>query len=170
VIYGRTLPTSSEIAWHEAYHAAALCIVGLVPLSVRTDWPSDLEAGEVRIDWGPGGYRDPARAKDVLVSIVVGALTEGKEGWGLTDYPPDPFAIAEGGRGDALMARELIDHFEIDAVDWGHVVWKAQQLCKRRDFRRLVVRIAAELEAREVLSADDLRALMEPEREAVCST
>jgi hypothetical protein len=73
VIVGRMLPSGREIAWHEAYHAAALCIAGLIPTCVRTDWPSGLEAGEVIIDRGSGGYRDPARAKDVLVSVVAGA-------------------------------------------------------------------------------------------------
>jgi hypothetical protein len=57
--------------------------------------------------------------------------------------------MAEGARGDALMVRELLEHFEMDRVDWCHVLWKAEQLCRRRDFRRLVVRIAAELEDRE---------------------
>jgi hypothetical protein len=145
VICGRTLPSSQEIAWHEAHHAAALCLAGLVPKSVRIDWPSDLEPGEVIIQWGPGGYRDPARVKDVLVSVVAGALTEGKEGWGPMAYPPDPFEVAEGARGDALYARELVDHFDMDHVDWCHVLWKAERLLKRRDFRRLVVRIAGEL-------------------------
>jgi hypothetical protein len=37
----------------------------------------------------------------------------------------------------------------------------------RLDFRRLIVRITDELEGVEVLTADDLRALMEPDREAV---
>ena len=71
--------------------------------------------------------------------------------------------VAEGARGDALMARELVDHFEMDRVDWAHVLW---QLGRRQDFRRLVVRIAAELERVEVLQADDLRSLMEPEAAA----
>jgi hypothetical protein len=169
VILGRTLPGAREIAWHESYHAAALCLAGMVPKCARTDWPSDLEAGEVVIDWGPGGYRDPARAKDVLVSIVAGALTEGSQGWDWDNWPIDPWRMAEGGRGDALMACELVKHFDLPVVDWLHVLWKAEQLCKRRDFRRLVVRIADELERVEVLNADDLRALVEPEREAVAA-
>jgi hypothetical protein len=36
---------------------------------------------------------------------------------------------------------------------------------RRQDFRRLGVRIADELERVEVLYADDLTALMEPDRE-----
>ena len=77
--------------------------------------------------------------------------------------------MAEGARGDALLARELVDHFEFDHVDWAQVVWQANQLGRRQDFRRLVVRIANELERVEVLHADDLRALMEPGREAVAA-
>ena len=29
MIPGRVLPTGRQIAWHEAYHAAALCIAGV---------------------------------------------------------------------------------------------------------------------------------------------
>ena len=105
---------------------------------------------------GPRGYRDPARAKDVLVSVVAGALTEGKRGWAWENWPPDPFEVAEGARGDALFAREPVQHFELDRVDWGHVLWKTEQLVRRQDFRRLVVAIANELERVEVLDADDL--------------
>ena len=169
MIPGRVLPTGREIAWHEAYHAAALCLAGMVPKCVRSDWPSDLKPGSVTIDWGPRGYRDPARAKDVLVSVVAGALTEGGRGWAWEICPPDPFEVAEGARGDALFARELVQHFELDRVDWGHVLWKTEQLVRRQDFRRLVVAIANELERVEVLDADDLRALMEPDPEPLAA-
>ena len=169
MIPGRVLSSGREIAWHEAYHAAALCLAGMVPTCVRCDWPSDFEAGEVTVDWGPGGYRDPARAKDVLVSVVVGALTEGKEGWEIGNWPIDPFVMAEGGRGDAVMVRELLEHFDLDQVDWCQVLWKAERLVRRRDFRRLVVRIARELEEVEVLSAADLEALTAREQEAIAA-
>jgi hypothetical protein len=36
------------------------------------------------------------RAKDVLVSVVAGALTEGARGWTWEIWPPDPFEVAEG--------------------------------------------------------------------------
>jgi hypothetical protein len=163
----RVLPSSREIARHEAYHAAALCLAGLVPKCVQTDWPADSEPGAVTIDWGEHGYRNRASAKSVLVAIVLGATTEGHEGWDWESWPIDPAKVAEGARGDALLVRELADHFELDQVDWHHILWKAQQLGRHRDFRRLVVAIADELERIEVLTADDLRALMEREREAV---
>ena len=172
MILGRTLPSSRQVAWHEAYHAAALCLAGLVPRSVSIRWPVDFAAGDVEIDWGPGGYRDPTRAKDVLTAVVVAAHTEGKEGWEITNWPIDPFLMAEGGRGDAAVAGELFEHFGLDQVDWCQVLWKADKLGRRRDFRRLVVRIARALEPVDVLYADDLRALMEPSEAvaALCST
>jgi hypothetical protein len=46
VILGRVLPGAREIARHEAYHAAALCLAGLVPKCVRTD-SEELERVEV---------------------------------------------------------------------------------------------------------------------------
>ena len=159
----RTLPGGRERAWHEAYHAAALCVSGLVPKCVRTDFPRDGAAGSVDIDWGEGGHRNPAAAKAVLVSIVLGGTTEGWQGWELGNWPIDARQMAEGAVGDALMVRELLDHFEMDRVDWCHILWKTQRLLRRQDFRRLVVRIASELERVEVLHADDLRNLMEPE-------
>jgi hypothetical protein len=82
------------------------------------------------------------------------------------NWPIDAGQMAEGAVGDALMARELLDHFGMDRVDWCHVLWEADRLGRRQDFRRLVVRIADELERVELLCADDLRALMDPDREA----
>jgi hypothetical protein len=101
----------------------------------------------------------------VLVSIVLGGTTEGHGGWEWDNWPIDARHMAEGAVGDALMARELAEHFEMDRVDWCHVLWQADQLGRRQDFRRLVVRIAEELERVELLYADDLRALMDPDRE-----
>ena len=35
----RTLPASGEDARHVAHHVAGLCLAGMVPKQVRTDWP-----------------------------------------------------------------------------------------------------------------------------------
>ena len=137
-----------------------------MPKCARTDFPGDA-AGSVDVDWGEGGYRNPAVAKAVFVAVVLGGTTEGWHGWEWGNWPIDPREMAERAVGDALMARELIEHFEMDRVDWCQVLWLAEQLGRRQDFRRLVVRIADELERLEVLYADDLRALMEPDREPV---
>jgi hypothetical protein len=103
------------------------------------------------------------------VAIVLGATTEGHQGWEAETWPIDPTKVAEGARGDALMVRELVEHFDFDQVDWCHILWKVQQLGRRQDFRRLVVRIADELERVEVLTADDLKTRMEAERQAVAA-
>jgi len=47
----------------------------------------------------------------------------------------------------------------------GHIVWKAERLVRRKDFRRLVVAIADELERVEVLTAQDLATLMAQDQE-----
>jgi hypothetical protein len=109
----RVLPGGRERAWLEAYHCAALCIAGLVPKCARTDFPHDGAAGSVDVDWGEGGYRNPAAARAVLVSIVLGGTTEGWQGWEWGNWPIDAGQMAEGAVGDALMARELFDHFEM---------------------------------------------------------
>jgi hypothetical protein len=141
-------------------------MAGLVPRCARTDFPRDGAAGSVDIDWGEGGHRDPAAARDVLVAIVLGGTSEGHRGWEWDNWPIDAGQMAAGAVGDALMARELAEHFDMDRVDWCHVLWQADRLGRRQDFRRLVVRIADELERVELLYADDLRALMEPDQEA----
>jgi hypothetical protein len=164
----RVWPSSRERASHEAYHAAALCLAGLVPHCVRIDWPEDA-GGRTDIDWGEGGYRNPASAKSVLVAIVLGATTEGCQGWEWETWPIDPTKVAEGAQADALMVRELGEHFGFERVDWSHILWKAERLGRRQDFRSLVVRITDELERVEVLTADDLKALMEAERETVAA-
>ena len=78
-----------------------------------------------------------------------------------------PRRSPRGARGDALLVLELVEHFDMDRVDWCHVLWQAEQLGRRQDFRRLVVRITDELERVVVPTADDLKALMEPDPEAV---
>ena len=98
--------------------------------------------------------------------FVLGATTEGSAGWEWETWPIDPAKVAEGARGDALLVLELVEHFD-DRVDWCHVLWQAEQLGRPLGLPPLVVRITDELERVEVLTADDLKALMEADREAV---
>jgi hypothetical protein len=72
-------PFAREVALHEAHHVAGLCLAGMVPKQVRTDWPAAHLAGLVTVDWGDGPDRD--KAKHVLVAILLGAMTEGCEGY-----------------------------------------------------------------------------------------
>ncbi len=47
-----------------------------------------------------------------------------------------------------------------DRATWGFYVWQANELARRPEFRRLAVAIANELERVEVLTAQDLEALI----------
>jgi hypothetical protein len=53
----------------------------------------------------------------------------------------------------------------LEYADWLHAVWMANRLVGSPEFRRLIVRIADELERVEVLNADDLRRIHEAARE-----
>jgi len=80
----RSFPSTRSTAWHEAFHAAALCLAGLVPECVRVDWPEADLAGCVILDWGPDGP-DADKGRSVLVAIMLGDMTAG-ERW--EDFPP----------------------------------------------------------------------------------
>jgi hypothetical protein len=146
---------------HEAHHAAALCVLGMVPKCVRTDWPEADLFGTVTVEWGQGPDRDTAER--VLLAIVLGGMTEGPEGWEL--WPIDPDRIAVGAQRDAKQARTLAKYLKLDEVGWLHSRWKVTRLGRRTDFRRLAVAIADELERVEVLTAQDLERLMEQDRQ-----
>jgi hypothetical protein len=94
-------PPAREVARHEAYHAAALCLQGMVPKEVRIDWPKERTAGFVTIDSGDGP--DRATPKRVLIAIVLGGMTEGYERW--DNWPIDPDRMPIGARRDARQAR-----------------------------------------------------------------
>ena len=141
---------------HEAHHAAALCLTGMVPKCVRIDWPSAELAGLVTIDWGDGADHD--KAKRVLVAVLLGAMTEGFAGW--DNWPIDPNRTPVGARRDAEQARHLAGYLKLDQVGWLHVLWQPNQLGPRPGFRRLAVAIDDELERVEVLTAQDLEELI----------
>jgi hypothetical protein len=151
-----TRPSSRSVASHEAHHAAALCVAGMVPKCVRTDWPERDLLGTVTVDWGDGPNRDTAEC--VLIAVLLGGMTDGSKGWDA--WPIDPARVAEGARRDADQARVLAEYLKLDQAAWHHAIWKANQLGRRQDFRRLVVAIADELDRVEVLHAEDLEELM----------
>jgi hypothetical protein len=95
----------------------------------------------------------------VLVAILLGAMTEGCEGW--QAWPIDPERLPAAARRDAEQARHLAQYIGVaDRATWGFYVRKANELARRPEFRRLAVAIADELERVEVLTAQDLEALI----------
>jgi hypothetical protein len=162
----RVLPGSRERGRHEAYHCAALCVLGLVPECVRIDFPHDGAAGSVDLDWGDGV--DRASARSVLIAILLGGMTNGLQGW---NWPIDPDCVPRGARRDAEQARHLAEYLGFDHAGWLHVIREANQLARSYEFRRLVVAITDALERVELLTAEDLRSLMASVEEAVlCNT
>ena len=78
------------------------------------------------IDWGDGPDRD--NAKQVLVAILLGAMTEGCEGW--QEWPIDPERLPAGARHDA--EHRLAGYIGIaDRATWEFYVWKANQVARR---------------------------------------
>ena len=128
----------------------------MVPKCVWIDWPAAGLAGLVTIDWGDGADAD--KAKRVLVAILLGAMTEGFEGW--DNWPIDPDRAPVGARRDAEQARHLAGYLKLDRVGWLHVLWQANRLARGSGFRRLAVAIADELERVEVLTALELEELI----------
>jgi hypothetical protein len=161
-----TMSTSRSTAFHEAHHAAALVIAGMVPKAARTDWPDATTAGSVKVDWGDG--IDPDKARAVLQAALLGPLAEG-ESW--DDWPIDLGSVAEDSRRDAEQAATLVNWLKLDRAGFLCEVWRAGQLARKPAFRCLVVAITDELERVEVLDADDLRRIHDRVREeSTCST
>jgi hypothetical protein len=103
----------------------------------------------------------------VLLAVVLGGMTEGHKGW--PSWPIDPDQVPVGARRDAEQARALANYLKLDNAGWLHVLWKANRLGRHRDFRRLVVLIADQLERVEVLTAEDLERLMAGGAEAAAA-
>jgi hypothetical protein len=153
------LPSARALAWHEAGHAAALCVVGWPPAWVRIDWPSDSLLGSVGPDWES---RDPDERtmRELLVSVLQGPISDGERR--ISDWPILPEQWKAGNRRDAEQAAFIAHYLGIDrAADWGWFVFKAQRLGRTRRFRELVVAIASELERVEVLLRPELVHLTE---------
>ena len=96
------LPRTDSTVWHEASHAASLCLSGLVPVLVRCDWPTQTQLGSVRFDWTAF---EPSELvmREILVSLLQGPLAEGEvlDHW---DWPIDPDAVTPECRKDAEQA------------------------------------------------------------------
>jgi hypothetical protein len=151
------LPRSTAI--HEAHHVAAMSVLGLTPKHARIDHPRDGLAGSCSVDWDDDGV-DERKARRLLVAIVVGGTVEGGQGWDV--WPIDPDNVAPGARGDAEHAAIVCEYVGItDRASWLFVLFKANRLARKPEFRRLAVAISEELERVEVLDADDLRKLIE---------
>ena len=144
-------------AWHEAGHAASLCLSGLTPLPVRSDWPTQTLLGQVKFDWEAHEPTEDVM-REVLVSVLQGPIAEGEvlEVW---DWPINPDAVTPECRRDAEQAAFIVDLLHLDQVDFLQIAFKATQLGRDRTFRRLLVAISSALEDKELLFKDELQQL-----------
>jgi hypothetical protein len=146
-----------ETAWHESYHAASLCLSGLVPELVRIDQPTNDDAGFTVMDW-ENHRLDKDTATEMLVGVLMGPLAEGDLKHDFT-WPIKPDEWQVGVRRDAKVARLLADFIGLDHVGWTWVLYRARSRAKDRRFRRLVVAIATALELKEILFKHELEEL-----------
>ena len=146
-----SLPSTRSTCWHEAAHAAALCLAGMTPLVARVDWPTKTLAGCVSIDWERNDPT-PDVLREVLLAIVQGPLANGES----VDRWDWPISVDTP---DGEQCAFLVDVLKLDQVDWLGIVCKAQRRGRDRTFRRLMVAISNALEAKEVLLQPELQAL-----------
>ena len=151
------LPRTDSTVWHEAGHAASLCLSGLTPLLVRSDWPTETLLGQVKLDWE---NHDPTEdvMREVLVGVLQGPIAAGEvlEVW---DWPINPDAVPAECRRDAEQAAFVVDLLHLDQVDFLQIAFKAEHLGRDRTFRRLLVAISSALEEKELLFQDELQQL-----------
>lgn len=138
------------IAFHEACHAAAYLIQGVVPLCVRMDLPKGCEgyciADPEVIDTPQG------RKKNLLATLASSAF----EGCLNDDWPIRPDEWESGRHGDAALAKRLCEQLGFDEVDSLQYVEKARRLTSNSRYCRLLTRIADELEEKELLVKNEI--------------
>ena len=152
-----TRASSAQLAWHESYHAASLCMAGMTPLVARIDGNNGL-AGSVRLDWDTHEVDDDT-VREALLATILGPLSEGtmRDEWPIIVEDWD-----ETVQRDAEQALFLAGVLGFDGLDWMRLVYDARHRARQPRFRRLVRAISIELERLEVL--------LQPELEQIART
>ena len=150
--------TISETSWHEAHHAASLCLDGLTPLVARIDWPTATLAGTVRPDWETHDINEHTMRR-LLISVLLGPISEGERVYVHVAWPINPAEWQDGCQADAKQAAFITQWLGIGLADYIRYVYAADQRAKDLRFLRLVVAIAHELERSEVLMQPELERL-----------
>lgn len=165
---GVELPSTREVAWHEAYHAASLIVSGMTPLAVSVDvWSGapDGRIGNVKPDWHNHDFT-PFTMREQLISVLLGAAADGEPQIDAACWPIDPEKWEPSHHADAEQAKFIAGEWlALDQVAWGQVVYKACERTKNKRFRRLVVEIARELEEQGELYQPELVAIDERTRD-----
>jgi hypothetical protein len=159
-----TLPGLRERARHEAAHCAAMLHMDWPPLSCRIDFPhtnGELSAGSTAPDWdGRGGLSEDGM-RDFAIAVLVAFHAEGEpvtvlDGWPLEDCPRFENA---GLSGDVRQLNFCGQWLSLTHVEFLQLVFKAERMWRDRRFRRLMVKVAEQL--------DDLELVLKPELQAI---
>ncbi len=154
-----TLPSTRELAWHEAHHCAAFLLLDWPPLVARVDWPEERLGGSVKPDW-ESRKPDKNTMHDLLIATLMGPLADGglpgPEGW-----PVDPSRWPDGCGRDAEQVAFIAQWLGMGLADYLYACFQATSLGREQRFRQLVVEVASELERVEVIFQPELIQLME---------
>jgi hypothetical protein len=152
-----TLPSTRELAWHEAHHCAAFLLLDWPPLVARIDWPDDRLGGSVQPDW-ESRNPDENTMHDLLVVTLMGPLADGGRP---DDWLIDLTCWPDGSGKDAEQVTFIVQFLDLGTADFLHVCRRVVSLGREQRFRRLVVAIASELERKEIVLQPELIQLME---------
>jgi hypothetical protein len=144
---------------HEAGHAAGLVFQGRLPVEIRVDRPTYELAGRVRIDPGEGLDRD--RATDQVVMTLLGPIMEPQADWPPA-FPPDSQSEVNDVRALGL----LVGYLKLTESDWRELVAAAHRVADDPNFKSMHALIANALEHVPVITGEQLRDLIGPERVA----
>ena len=103
-----SLPSTREVALHEASHAASLLLSGLPPLAASVHvWASAAGAtriGNVKCDWRSHDHTE-RNLNEALIAILLGAIADGEPQVSAMHWPVDPDQWMPGNKSDAAQAR-----------------------------------------------------------------
>jgi hypothetical protein len=154
------LPSTSDVAAHEAYHTASLLVDNVVPAVVRIDQPSDNELGHVEMDWHHDQFNQHT-AHALLISTLMGMYYEGELTHAESRYPINPSEWADSVHHDAQVARSLSDYLELTGGDWTRMLFLARKRARNSRFRRLVTQVHNALVDRELVLRHELEQILE---------
>jgi hypothetical protein len=144
-----TVTLFSSVAWHEAHHAASLCLSGLTPLTVRIDRPGD-DLGQTTLDWTNHAL-DRRTAREALIAILLGLAVEGELQRASCEWP-----IKTERSKDARQAAILAEYLDLDDLAFMRACFDAAQRTRDPRFAPLVTQIANELERVELVTQPEL--------------
>jgi hypothetical protein len=161
------VPSSREVAGHEARHAAAALLLGFPVIEARADWPDPFGAkahvvGYIRYDAGSVDWNTPATQRKSAVVTLVGDMSTNRnpKAAGFTGkWPPAwPPTDKLGADSDEARLAEYAKSAALDEAGWDELCDEARRLARMDEFKQLTSVFEALLEHGTVLDARMLKA------------